>query len=150
MAPDTNNISTKDIFTNGLLDALRRFNAKERCLLSGYFLGNREFRPGRECLEKLEHKLKIPEDIFVKASNIFCAMDYHLDWLNGALELAFLPARRRLLWMKMKGNIALRERKRTLIWYSPSIRQANQNRTILCLLKQKVSQLFQTVRCKAR
>ncbi len=30
MAPDTNNISTKDIFTDGLLDALRRFNAKER------------------------------------------------------------------------------------------------------------------------
>lgn len=97
MAPGTNNnISTKTIFSiNGLLDALRRFNAKERFYLVGYFLGNPDFKPGMACLDKLEHDLGIPKGIFAKAveaGDFFCAMDYHLDWLNGALERAFLSS----------------------------------------------------------
>ncbi|MFI5330067.1 MAG: hypothetical protein ACHQ2F_03390 [Desulfobaccales bacterium] len=65
----------------GLLDALRRFNAKERFYLVGYFLGNRDFKPTKEALEVLENLLGIPS-----GSDVFCAMDYHIDWLYGALQ----------------------------------------------------------------
>ena len=90
-----NNLSTKDDFSiKGLLDALRRFNSKERFYLVGHFLGNPNFMPDKARLAELEDKLGIiPKGTFVDAgpTNTFCAMDYHLDWLNGALELAFLP-----------------------------------------------------------
>jgi hypothetical protein len=93
MAADTNNISTETIFSiKGLLDALRRFNAKERFFLVGHFLGNPKFTPDPKILEKLQSDLNIPKEIFVNAPDKFCAMDYHLDWLNGALELAFLSS----------------------------------------------------------
>jgi hypothetical protein len=96
MTHDNNNISTKDDFyIKGLLDALRRFNAKERFYLVGHFLGNAKFTPNKVRLAELEDKLDItPKGTFVEAAenNIFCAMDYHLDWLNGALELAFSPS----------------------------------------------------------
>ncbi len=88
MVPDANNPCTKA--NVGLLDTLRKFNAKERFYLVGHFLGNPKFNPDKVRLADLENKLQLPEDIFVKATDVFCAMDYHLDWLNGALECAFL------------------------------------------------------------
>jgi hypothetical protein len=73
-----------------LLDALRRFNAKERFYLVGHFLGNPDFTPDPKRLAELEEMTDLPSGTLVEAPNKFCAMDYHLDWLNGALELAFL------------------------------------------------------------
>ena len=89
MRPTTKHLSTNaDLKINGLIEALRRFNAKERFFLVNHFLG--KFTPDHMILEKLENDLSLPKGIFVKAPDPFCAMDYHLDWLNGALELAFL------------------------------------------------------------
>jgi hypothetical protein len=92
MIPNSNLLWKDDFSINGLLDALRKFNAKERFYLVGQFLGNPEFKPKEDRLADLEKLLKITEGTFVKAKK-FCAMDYHLDWLNGALESAFLDKR---------------------------------------------------------
>lgn len=92
MANNSGNTSKNGNFAvNGLLNVLKRFNAKERFYLVGHFLGNPNFTPNKKVLSDLENKLKIQTGTFteVEVNNIFCAMDYHLDWLNGALELAF-------------------------------------------------------------
>ena len=73
---------------DGLLNLLRNLNAKERFYLVGHFLGNRSFSPALDVIEALEKKLGVPGGIFSKAEK-FCAMDYHLDWINAALEKSF-------------------------------------------------------------
>lgn len=84
-------MKTNDFSNNGLLDALRKFNAKERFYLVGHFLGNPQFRPDIARVASLERVLNIPSGLFVGAVDTFCAMDYHLDWLNAALKLYHDP-----------------------------------------------------------
>ena len=68
--------------TFGLIECLRRFNAKERFFLVGQALGNPQFTLGREFRTEIADTLglRLPEDPF-------CAMDYHLDWLYAGLQM---------------------------------------------------------------
>lgn len=73
---------------NNLLKTLRRFNAKERFHLLSHFLGEGFF--SKPFIDNLAYEIMVPPEIFSTANDTFCAMDYHLDWLNAALELFFL------------------------------------------------------------
>lgn len=66
--------------TDSLVSYLESFNRKERFFLVGRALGNPDFRLCDEFRGALERgfELAIPPSAFV-------AMDYHLDWLYGAL-----------------------------------------------------------------
>lgn len=66
--------------TDSLVSYLESFNRKERFFLVGAALGNPSFRLCDEFRGALERgfDVAIPPDAFV-------AMDYHLDWLYGAL-----------------------------------------------------------------
>jgi hypothetical protein len=59
---------------------LSRFNAKERFALIQRVLGT-PFAPHPDFVEEVLTKC----DIATKPQSIFCAMDYHLDWLYAAL-----------------------------------------------------------------
>lgn len=65
-----------------LLYYLPQFNAKERFFLLGHVLGNPRFTLGSAFKAELSKgmNLSLPEDLF-------CAMDFHLDWLYAALQL---------------------------------------------------------------
>ena len=67
---------------NSLLYYLPQFNAKERFFLLGHVLGNPQFTLGSAFKSELSKgmNLSLPEDLF-------CAMDFHLDWLYAALRL---------------------------------------------------------------
>lgn len=66
-----------------IIDLLRSFNSKERFFLVGEVLGNPEFLPSSAFRGRLSEalNLQIPE-------RVFSAMDYHLDWLYAALQIA--------------------------------------------------------------
>lgn len=66
-----------------LIQYLTAFNSKERFFLAGQILGNPKFTITSLFREKLNNMLNIsiPEDAF-------SAMDYHLDWIYAALNLA--------------------------------------------------------------
>jgi hypothetical protein len=65
-----------------LIGILSDFNSKERFFLVGHVLGNPSFKIGSQFRTQLSSTLNltIPEDLF-------CAMDYHIDWLYAALQL---------------------------------------------------------------
>lgn len=67
-----------------LVDALRQFNRKERYWLLRNAIGEKFETLDQSFLERLgkETGIKIP-------ANAWWAMDYHFDWLVGALHLAF-------------------------------------------------------------
>ena len=72
-----------------LIDYLRDFNRKERFILLDHVLGQQPghaFRLNPYFAGKLANKLglTIPPDAFI-------AMDYHLDWIQMALHLAYQP-----------------------------------------------------------
>ncbi|WMN59590.1 hypothetical protein NI389_15640 [Pseudoalteromonas xiamenensis] len=69
-----------------IIEQLAAFNSKERFYLLGYILGNRSFSPSSEFLSQLEEALGIS---FPDA--LFCAMDYHLDWIYAALCKTYQP-----------------------------------------------------------
>jgi len=72
-----------------LIDCLRRFNRKERYWLLRNALGtenNNLYLPlGADFLHKVLNALKIPG--FPAREEVWWAMDYHFDWLAGALKL---------------------------------------------------------------
>jgi hypothetical protein len=67
---------------NSLLYYLPQFNTKERFFLLGHVLGNPQFTLGSAFKAELSKgmNLSLPEDLF-------CAMDFQLDWLYAALQL---------------------------------------------------------------
>ncbi|WP_088280726.1 hypothetical protein [Ideonella sp. A 288] len=65
-----------------LVDALSRFNRKERYLLIRNALGPSSARLGEAFRDKLEAAINIEVPC-----DAWWAMDYHLDWLVGALSL---------------------------------------------------------------
>jgi hypothetical protein len=69
---------------NELVKNLQSFNSKERFFLIGQMLGNTEFKLSAETINELntslDLELKIPTDVF-------SAMDYHLDWLYASLRI---------------------------------------------------------------
>ena len=67
----------------GLIEYLESLNRKERFFLVGAALGNPSFRLAQNFRTELGHLfgLDVPHDAFA-------AMDYHLDWIHGALLLA--------------------------------------------------------------
>jgi len=69
---------------NQVIENLRSFNSKERFFLIGHALGNPDFTPSETFRKEIENclNLKLP-------SQLFTAMDYHLDWLYASLYLAF-------------------------------------------------------------
>lgn len=69
-----------EVDTSDLINNLKLFNAKERFFLVGHILGNRDFRPSDCFIDQLSNLLGI--DI---PTNVFAAMDYHLDWLYASL-----------------------------------------------------------------
>jgi len=68
------------------IEQLTAFNSKERFYLLGHILGNTSFSPSSEFLSQLEEVLGIS---FPDA--LFCAMDYHLDWIYAALCKTYQP-----------------------------------------------------------
>ena len=68
---------------NGLLEAIRKFNSKERFFLVGYVLGNTRFSVSSQFRTALSNRLNVPIP-----DDLFCAMDYHLDWLYAALQVS--------------------------------------------------------------
>ncbi|MFO0652099.1 MAG: hypothetical protein U0326_38120 [Polyangiales bacterium] len=66
-----------------LVAALQMFNRKERFFLVGRALGNPAFEPSAEFRRELGAVLNV--DV---PAQCFCAMDYHLDWLFGALHMS--------------------------------------------------------------
>lgn len=66
-----------------LIEIIKNFNSKERFFLAGQILGNPAFSLSREFREKLGDKLGISIPAYA-----FSAMDYHLDWLYAAMNLA--------------------------------------------------------------
>jgi hypothetical protein len=68
---------------NDILETLKAFNRKERFFLVGQALGNPNFKLCRDFKQNIQStfSLDVPEHAFV-------AMDYHLDWIYSALELA--------------------------------------------------------------
>lgn len=68
--------------TCGLLEYLRGFNSKERFFLIGHVLGNPQFAPSSDFRTEIANalRLRLPDDLF-------CAMDYHLDWLYASLQM---------------------------------------------------------------
>ena len=71
-----------------LIDYLRDFNRKERFILLDHVLGDRGkvFSLNRHFRDELKDTL----DLEIPA-NAFVAMDYHLDWIQMALHLAYRP-----------------------------------------------------------
>ena len=67
-----------------VIENLRSFNSKERFFLIGHALGNLDFTPSETFQKEIENllNLKLP-------SQLFAAMDYHIDWLYASLFLAF-------------------------------------------------------------
>lgn len=67
-----------------VIENLRSFNSKERFFLIGRALGNSNFTPSETFRKEIENRLnlKLP-------SQLFAAMDYHIDWLYASLYLAF-------------------------------------------------------------
>ncbi len=70
----------------GFIDNLKSFNRKERFYLIGLALDNRDFELGQRFWKALNDELHlgVPE----KPRDLFCAMDYHLDWIYASLELS--------------------------------------------------------------
>ncbi len=68
---------------SAFIDYLRSFNRKERFLLVGRALGNRDFQLGKSFRQQLGDRfaLDVP-------SNAFVAMDYHLDWIYASAYLS--------------------------------------------------------------
>jgi hypothetical protein len=66
-----------------MLEYLRSFNRKERFFLVGTALGNPAFRLDSAFSRRLgdTFALQVPSDVFV-------AMDYHLDWIYGSAYLS--------------------------------------------------------------
>lgn len=69
-----------------LIDNLKRFNRKERFFLVGMALGNESFQLSDSFRRQLGELFGI--DL---PDRIFCAMDYHIDWIFACLYLAFHP-----------------------------------------------------------
>ena len=67
-----------------LIECLRSFNSKERFFLVGEMLGKPKFQPSPEFLKKLYDALNLA----ILQPPVFCAMDYHLDWIYASLKLA--------------------------------------------------------------
>lgn len=67
----------------GLLQTLESLNRKERFFLLGHALGNPTFRLSESFLTSLSYEvgIEVPPDAR-------CWMDYHLDWVYAALEIA--------------------------------------------------------------
>ncbi|MFM0140405.1 hypothetical protein [Caballeronia grimmiae] len=73
-------IGPKNVFDNGSLEwRLSKFNAKERFALIQRILGV-HFLPHGDLLKEV-----IGEGFIPKPEEVFCAMDFHLDWLYAAL-----------------------------------------------------------------
>ena len=69
-----------------LVEHLRSFNRKERFILLRHALGAQTFRLDEGFARRLGHVL----DLTIHG-DAFVAMDYHLDWLQAALEVAERP-----------------------------------------------------------
>jgi hypothetical protein len=67
-----------------LTECLQSFNSKERFFVVGEILGNPQFQPSPDFLEQVCKALQLP----VPKPPIFCAMDYHLDWIYASLQVA--------------------------------------------------------------
>lgn len=67
---------------NELTKNLQSFNSKERFFLIGNILGNSEFKLSLEFRKKLNDMFD-----FKISTNVFSAMDYHLDWLYAGLQI---------------------------------------------------------------
>lgn len=67
-----------------LIECLGSFNRKERFFLVGEILGKPKFQASPEFLKKLYDALNLP----ILQAPVFCAMDYHLDWIYASLKLA--------------------------------------------------------------
>ena len=81
MAERLSNLPVKELMIS-LLHYLCQFNAKERFFLVGHVLGNPQFTLDSAFRAELSKtmNLSLPGDLF-------CAMDFHLDWLYAALQL---------------------------------------------------------------
>lgn len=69
-----------------LVDALKKFNRKERYWLLRSALGPSSQWLGKDFLQKLNQELGLTKAA-AAPDDAWWAMDYHLDWLVGALQL---------------------------------------------------------------
>jgi hypothetical protein len=73
---------TGGFMSRNLLENLKSFNSKERFFIVGYALGNPDFKPCKSFCAEVGKKLRLS-----MPKNVFCAMDYHLDWLYASLQI---------------------------------------------------------------
>lgn len=66
-----------------LISNLETLNRKERFHLLTQIMGDNAFKPAPEFLRDIRDKLAIPNIDYLNCQ--FAAMDYHLDWIYGAL-----------------------------------------------------------------